>query len=312
MIKIIADSTCDLSQEILDKYDIAIAPLTINIDEKVYRDRIDIEPNHFYSFIEELVTHPTTSMPSPPEYLSLFNQAVKDGHTHILCICMSSGTSGSFQSAVIARDYFIEENPTLSGIIHIVDSKSMSHGTGWLILKSARLRELGANFEELVLFNETYKTHIKHYLSVDDLNHLIKSGRLSNSSAFFGKLLKLKPIMTMKKGKGAIVAKERGRKKVLEHYVTEFVRRNDSEVTDFIIIGYTSDMLYAENLKIKIANETEFKGDIYILQMGVAVGTHVGLGAISMFFVEKGHMKDNLLINETHALISFKNKFFNK
>jgi DegV family protein with EDD domain len=307
-----ADSTCDLSQEILDKYDISLASLTISIEDKVYRDRIDMKPNEFYSIIEEIDKAPTTAMPSPADFLSIINQAVLKGYTSILCICMSSGTSGSYQSAVIAKEYFFEENKDSKINIHIVDSKCMSHGSGWLILKSARLRERGASFEELVDFNETYKTNIKHFLSVDDLDHLIKSGRLTNASAFIGKLLKIKPIMSMQKGKGSIVAKERGRKKVLEHYVTEFIKRNDKALTDFIIIGYTSDITYAENLKLKMAKETDFTGDVYIMQMGVVVGTHVGLGAVSMFFAEKDRLKDNLLINEVNGLIHKKNEFLKK
>lgn len=149
------------------------------------------------------------------------------------------------------------------------------------------MRERGATFEDIVEFNENYKIKVKHFLSVDDLDHLIKSGRISNISAIIGKFLMLKPIMTMKEGKGVIVAKERGRKKVLNHYVNEFINRNDKKVTEFIIIGYTSDIKFAENLKAKIQIETDFNGEIYIMQMGVSVGTHVGLGAISMFFVEK-------------------------
>ncbi|AFM00242.1 EDD domain protein, DegV family [Desulfitobacterium dehalogenans ATCC 51507] len=309
MIKILADSTCDLSKEVLEKYNICIAPLTICIKDKDYRDRIDITPDEFYGFIEDLDTPPTTSMPSPAEYLKIFKKAIQEGHHSILCICMSSGTSGSYQSAVIARDYFLEEHPEMTEKIHVLDSKCMSHGSGWLILKSARMRERGVDFAEIVEFNETYKTSVKHYLSVDDLDHLIRSGRLTNASAFVGKLLKLKPIMTMKKGKGAIVAKERGRKKVLEHYVSEFSRRVDYELTDFIIIGYTSDLTFAENLKHKIERDTPYMGEIYIMQMGVAVGTHVGLGAISMFFMEKGRIKDNLLINEVHGLAALKNQF---
>lgn len=163
----------------------------------------------------------------------------------------------------------------------------MSHGSGLLLLKSALMRERGATFEELVEFNETYKTNVKHYLSVDDLDHLIKSGRLSNASAFLGKLLMLKPIMTMKNGKGAIVAKERGLKRVLVHYVQEFIKRNDEKMTEFAIIGYTSDIKVAQNLKVKLEKETDFKGDIHIMQMGVSVGTHVGLGALSMFLWRK-------------------------
>jgi DegV family protein with EDD domain len=287
MIKIMADSTCDLSDEVLNMYDISLAPLTINIDGKTYRDRIDIQPDDFYGILEALPEFPTTGMPSPAEYLSIINQAVEDGNQEILCICMSSGTSGAYQSAVLAKDYFFEENPNSTVKIHVVDSKCMSHGSGWLILKSALMREQGASFEEIVAFNEKYKKKVKHYLSVDDLDHLIKSGRLTNASAFIGKILMLKPIMSMKDGKGAIVGKERGLKRVLNHYTQEFIKRNDKELTDFIIIGYTSDRKVAENLLNKIQLETDFSGDIHIAQMGVSVGTHVGLGAVSMFFIEK-------------------------
>lgn len=308
MIKIMADSTCDLSNEILEKYDISLAPLTINIEGKIYKDRIDIQPDDFYGIMEGLSEYPTTGMPSPTEFLDIMNNAVKDGYKEILCICMSSGTSGSYQSAVIAKDYFNEQNPDSTIKIHIVDSKCMSHGSGWLILKSAMMRERGASFDEIVEFNETYKANVKHFLSVDDLDHLIKSGRLTSTSALIGKVLHLKPIMTMRKGKGAIVAKERGQKRVLNHYVQEFINRNDTDITDFIIMGYTSDIKVAENLKVKIQNETDFVGDIYIMQMGVSVGTHVGLGAISMFFVEKGNRKDGFVINKVRGLIDKKNE----
>ena len=287
MIKIMADSTCDLSDEVLKMYDISLAPLTINIEGKIYRDRVDIQPDEYYGMMEALPDFPTTGMPSPAEYLKIIKQAVEAGIKEVLCICMSSGTSGSYQSAIIAKDYFFEESPESNVKIHVVDSKCMSHGSGWLIMKSAMMREQGASFEEIVAFNEKYKRKIKHFLSVDDLDHLIKSGRLTNTSALIGKILMLKPIMTMKDGKGAIVGKERGLKRVLNHYTQEFMKRNDQEVTDFIIVGYTSDIKVAENLKAKLQSDTNFSGDIYIMQMGVSVGTHVGLGAISMFFAEK-------------------------
>lgn len=282
-----ADSTCDLSDEVLELYDISLAPLTINIEGKIYKDRVDIKPDDFYGMMEALPEFPTTGMPSPVEYLEIIKDAVKTGYKEILCICMSSGTSGAYQSAVLAKDYFYDESPDSAVKIHVVDSKCMSHGSGWLIMKSAMMREQGASFEEIVAFNENYKKKIKHFLSVDDLDHLIKSGRLTNTSAMIGKLLMLKPIMTMKDGKGAIVGKERGLKRVLKHYTQEFMKRNDREMTEFLIIGYTSDMKVAENLKAKIQMDTDFSGDIHIMQMGVSVGTHVGLGAISMFFAEK-------------------------
>ncbi len=308
MIKILADSTCDLSDEIIEKYDIGIAPLTITIGDKVYKDRIDIQPDDFFKMLATLDKLPTTAMPSPTEFFKIIDEAMKEGYDEFLCICMSSGTSGSYQSATIAKDYFYDSYPDSKVKIHIVDSKSMSHGSGYLILESCMLREKGATFQELIDFNETYKTNVKHFLSVDDLDNLIKSGRLTNASAMIGKLLKIKPIMSMRKGKGAIVAKERGRKKVFAHYISEFNTRVDRKLTDFVIIGYTSDIAVAENLKVKLLNETGFKGDVYIMQMGVSVGTHVGLGGLSMYFIEKGDRHDGLIFNEMHALLKKKDE----
>ncbi len=309
MIKILADSTCDLSDVVIEKYNIGIAPLTITIGDRVYKDRIDIQPSDFFKMLESLEKLPTTAMPSPTEFFKIIEDSMKDGYDEFLCICMSSGTSGSYQSATIARDYFYDSYPDSKVKIHVVDSKCMSHGSGYLILESAMLLEKGASFQELIDFNETYKTNVKHFLSVDDLDNLIKSGRLTNASAMIGKLLKIKPIMSMRKGKGAIVAKERGRKKVFAHYLNEFNKRVDHKLTEFIIIGYTSDIAVAENLKAKLQNETEFTGDIYIMQMGVSVGTHVGLGGLSMYFIEKGDRHDGLVYNEMHALLKKKMKW---
>jgi DegV family protein with EDD domain len=302
MIKIMADSTCDLPEELIEKYDLGIAPLKITIEGKTYEDRVDIQPNDFYKIMEELDEYPTTSMPAPTKYIDIIEEGIEKGYDEFLCICMSSGTSGSYQSAEIAKKKYMSENPDTNIKIHVVDSTSMSHGSGWLIIKTCQLKEKGATFEELVEFNETYKRNVKHFLSVDDLDHLIKSGRLSNASAIIGKLLKIKPIMTMKDGKGAITSKERGRKKVLKRFVDEFNIRNNKDLTNFIIIGYTSDKIYAENLENTVRKNTDFKGDIYIMQMGVAVGTHVGLGGLSMYFMEKNKIKDNILVNEVREM----------
>ncbi len=312
MIKLLADSTCDLSDEILEKYNITMVPLYVTIEGKTYKDRVDIMPDYLYGIIEEVEGDIKTANPSPEDFCNQMKEAIKDGYDEIICICMSSGTSGSYQSAEIGRNILFEENPDLEVKIRVVDSVSMSHGSGWLILKSAQLIESGMSYEEIVDFVEMYKYNVKHYLYVDDLDHLIKSGRLSNASAFIGKILNIKPIMTMKNKKGAIVAKERGRKRVLNYYVREFKERVDLKVTNFIIIGYTSDRSAVENLKNKILKETEFKGEIFIMQMGVSVGTHVGLGGVSMYFIEKDHIKDGLMKNEIKFLKERKDEMMSK
>lgn len=290
MIKIMADSTCDLSPEIIECYNIGVAPLTINIDGRIYRDKIDLTSDQFFEQLPQMEKLPTTGAPSPKAYLSIIEEAVAEGYTEFLCICMSSGTSASYESAEIAKGLFYEQHEESNIKIHVVDSWSMSHGSGWLILKSAQLLEEGYTFDELVTFNETHKKRVKHFLCVDDLHNLIKSGRISNVGAFIGNLLRVKPIMSMKDTKGAIVAKVRGTNNSLKYYVDEFSKRYQPELTNFIIIGYSSAISIAHQLRERIETQTDFRGDIYIMQMGVAVGTHVGLGGLSLFFMEKENM----------------------
>lgn len=310
MIKLLADSTCDLSDEVLKQYDISLAPLTITINGKDYKDRIDIQGDDFYELLGSLEVLPTTAMPSPTEYLELINQAILDGYTEILCINMSSGTSGSYQSAMLSRDMFYEDHPQSKIRIHMVDSTCMSHGSGYLLLKTAQLREQGATFDELVRFNETFKANVKHLLSVDDLSNLIKSGRLTNVSAMIGRVLSIKPIMSMRKGRGAIVGRVRGRKKVFTYYLDEFKKRNDPKLTDFILIGYTSDITKAKIMESKLRKDVGFEGKIYIMQMGVSVGTHVGLGGLSMYFFETGEHHAGLIVEELETLLAHKKEMF--
>lgn len=287
MIKFMADSTCDLSSEVVEKHNIGVAPLKINIGENSYRDKIDLSADEFFEQLPHLKELPTTSMPSPEAYLAIIDDGIAEGYTEFLCICMSSGTSGSYQAAELAKELFYEEHPNSTIKIHVVDSLSMSHGSGWLILKSIELMEQGYTFEELVDFNETHKKRVKHFLCVDDLKNLIKSGRLSQAGALVGSLLRVKPIMSMKDSKGAIVAKVRGANKAMKYYVDEFMKRNQEDLTNFIIIGYSSSIDIAHQLKERIETKTEFKGLIYVMQMGAVVGTHVGLGGVSLFFMEK-------------------------
>ena len=282
-----ADSTCDLSPEIVEQYNIGIAPLKINIGEESYRDKIYLSADKFFERLPGLKELPTTSMPSPEEYLAIIDEAIEQGYTEFLCICMSSGTSGSYQSAVLAKELFYDLYPQSPIKIHIVDSLSMSHGSGWLILKSAQLLESGYSFEALIDFNESHKKQVKHFLCVEDLKNLIKSGRISNAGAFVGSLLRVKPIMSMKQGKGAIVAKVRGTNKALKYYVDEFVKRKHDGLTNFVIIGYSSSIDIAHQLKERIETQTDFKGIIHVMQMGAVVGTHVGLNGVSLFFMEK-------------------------
>jgi len=288
MIRIIADSTCNLSSDIIEKYNVSIAPLTITINGNTFIDYEEISPNELYAQLPDLKKLPTTAAPGPGVFIDMFAKDIEAGIKDFIIITMSSGTSASYQSAEVAKETFMNETSDKDVHIHVVDSTCMSHGSGYLVMKTGMMIAAGATFDEIVEFNETYKTRVKHYLSVGDMDNLLKSGRLGHTSAIIGKLLKVEPIMTMKKGKGAICGKVRGKKKVLRYYLDEFKKRVDTQITDFIIIGYSSDITYAQNLKSLLVKESDYTDDqMYIMQMGATVGTHVGLGGVSMFYIEK-------------------------
>lgn len=287
MIKIIADSSCNLPDDILDKYDVTIIPLTITIKGKTYIDYEEIVPQQLFDMLPDLEELPTTAAPSPDAFMKEYACQVEAGIKDIIVITISSEASATYQSAVLAKDLFFSKMGREDIRIHVVDSLSMSHGSGYLIIKTGEMIKENKPFEEIIEFNEKYKTRVKHYLSVSDLNNLIKSGRLSHISAIIGKALNIAPILTIKKGKAAICSKVRGRKKIYRYYIDEFKKRVDKNMTNFVILGYTSDISYAESVKSLIHSETDFEGDIYIWQIGATTGTHVGLGCVSMFFIEK-------------------------
>lgn len=264
MIRIIADSSCNLPDEILKQYDISVVPITMTIKGKTYIDYEEITPQQLFDMLPDLDELPTTAAPSPSAFMKEYAFQVESGIKDIIVITISSGASATYQSAVIAKDTFLSETDHQDIRIHIVDSLSMSHGSGYLIMKTGEMIKEGKSFDEIIEFNEKYKTRVKHYLSVSDLDNLIKSGRLSHATAIIGKALHIAPILTIKKGKAAICAKVRGRKKIFKYYIDEFKKRVDKDMTDFIILGYTSDISYAQTVKSLINSETDFDGGIFI------------------------------------------------
>lgn len=284
MIKIISDSACDLSEEVVSKYNIGIVPISIIMDGIDYKDGIDIKSDEFYKMLEKSENLSTTAAPGPGEYLDLIEKSVEEGYKKILCINISANMSVSYQSALVAKQTFFEENPESQIEIFIVDSFSVGHGSGWVILKAVDLLERGYKVEEIIEFIDGYKRKVRHLLCVNDLDSMKKSGRISNINAIIGKLLRVKPILTMINGKGRLIERERGINRVLDFYVNELESKVDKKESNFIIISYTSDIKPANTLAEKIKKETSYKGKIYIMQMGAAVGVYVGLGSFAMYY----------------------------
>jgi DegV family protein with EDD domain len=204
-IALITDSSCDLTKEIIKKYNIRVVPLRIIYKDKEYIDRVNIEPQEVYdNLVKEI---PTTSMPSMQDIGDTFAAIEQEGYTHVIAITISSGLSGTFNTVKLVSG----SHPNL--VTCIFDSKTLSAGLGALVAECGELIEQGKEFEEIVNALPSIKERISVYYVLETLEYLKKGGRIGKVAGTIGELLNLKPIISVDaEGKYFTYAKVRGRK----------------------------------------------------------------------------------------------------
>lgn len=289
MIRIITDSTCSLSSEILKKYKIKTATLTFTMDgEEVNDSGILINSDEFYKKIETTDAIGQLKPPSIEKYEEIFTEGVRHGEEDFIVITMSSKNGGSYDAAIKARDSFLT-NTRISGIrITVIDSRSMSSSYGYLVMKTAKLREQGIGYEDLVEFAEKYKTRIVGYVCVSDAVSLAKMGFLKTSERKIRRVTdNIVMLSTDNKGMGVMMGHANGIEEVYRVYAEDFMKNVDYELTDFLIVEYSSDISRAEGLRKYIQERTSFKGEIYLSQLSPSGGAMLGLGSVGMSYVTK-------------------------
>lgn len=203
-IAIVTDSTCDLAAEYLAQNDIYVLPLKVVYKDREYHDRVDIQPEEIYSRLPGDL--PTTSMPGPGEVRELFEQLKAKGYDHIIALHISSGLSGTLNVVRMVAEQF----PELK--IEIIDSKALSLGLGFLVMKAVQLRDLGAKFADIVQQVLETQQKIKVFFVLKTLEYLKKGGRIGFVQASLGEILDIKPIISINaEGQYYTYAKARGR-----------------------------------------------------------------------------------------------------
>lgn len=202
-LHIITDSTCDLSPEETGRMNIDVLPLKLIFDGEEYADGTGMGRREFYDRLREAKTLPTTSQVNPEAFLALFERYRKQGD-EVVVLTLSSEISGTYQSAVIARQMAGEEG------IFLIDSHSATFGMALLLTEMVRLRDQGATAQEIASAAEELKGRVKFYAMVDTLKYLKMGGRLPAATAVIGGLLGVKPIVSLVDGKLEAVAKTRG------------------------------------------------------------------------------------------------------
>lgn len=280
-----SDATFDLPMDLVTKYNIAVVPMVFNLDgEEIlhYPDERNMSNEAFYQALKDGKMS-TTSQINPMTYVEFFTPYLEKGED-ILYVAFTSGLSGTYQSALLAKDMLLEDFPERR--IEVVDSLCASAGQGFLLYLVGKKKEEGMELSELAKWTEDTRSRVAHFFTVDDLFHLNRGGRLSTAEAIMGTALKIKPIISVDaEGKLYVENKVRGNKKAQEYMISKINEmRDDSE--PMIFIGHGDAKERAEELKDKILEKTDVK-DIVITKIGPIIGTHTGPGMLAVLFLKK-------------------------
>jgi DegV family protein with EDD domain len=275
MLNLVADSSCDLPEELIERYKIQIVPLVVNIDGKLYREKIDINPKEFYKLMAKSKNLPKTSQPTPAAFSDIFTQLAKSGP--ILCITISSGLSGTYQSACLGKD--------LSGAdVTVFDSLGGSLGHGLQVLRAAKLAESGHSLEEIVIELKRYRGAMNILVMLNTLENIVKGGRLSKFQGSMGRLLDIRILLhSDKEGKVVLKAKARGKKKFMNLVLHEIFKLYPDMASKDVGITHFDNLEDAEFIKQELTEKCR-ASNVLINDMGITMATYAGTGGMIVSF----------------------------
>lgn len=193
MVKLVVDSTCDLPEEVLQQYDIRVAPISIQFGQDTFEEGINIDHQMFYDKIEKTGKVPTTAQPTPAWFAKHYRELSNEGHS-VLTITITSKHSGTYESAVMAKDIVPEAD------VEVFDSQSISIGTGWMALEAARAFIEGKTRDEVIAHLTSIRERMSIFFTPATLKYLQMSGRVGRLQFALGSILDLKPIVEVKDG----------------------------------------------------------------------------------------------------------------
>ncbi|MCY7233050.1 fatty acid-binding protein DegV [Streptococcus anginosus] len=280
--KILTDSTADLPESWALENDVQILGLTIQLDGITYETvgEKKLTSEQLLSKMEA-GSQPTTSQINVGQFEDIFRGYAEIGMP-VLYIAFASVLSGTYQSAVMARDMVLEDFP--EAVIRIIDTKAASMGEGILVMKAVEAKAAGQSLEQVVALIKSLVPKVKTYFLVDDLNHLMRGGRISKTAALMGSLVNIKPVIAVK-GDGRLdsVAKVRGKKKAQ----IEVVSMTLEDIADpRVVIAYAGadSQEVAQVLKEQLLMSEQIN-DVLVLPLGPVIATHTGPGTLGLFSI---------------------------
>lgn len=280
-----SDATLDLPMDLVEKYNLLIVPMAFTLDgEEIlhFPDERNMTTEAFYEALREGKMS-VTSQINPATYIEYFTPVLEKGED-ILYVAFTSGLSGTYQSAILAKGMLEEDFPDRK--IYVIDSLCASAGLGYFMNLTAQKKEAGMDIDELKDWVLANRTRVAHWFTVDDLFHLQRGGRLSFAEAMLGSALKIKPIISVDgEGKLYVENKVRGNKKSEEYMIAKINDTMDEE-EHTVFIGHGDCEERAIALKEKLLEKTKAE-NIRITKIGPIIGSHTGPGMLAVLFLKK-------------------------
>ncbi len=279
-VRIITDSASDVSQELAKEWGITVLPLTVRFGEEEYYDGVTLSNDGFYEKLIETDEFPKTSQITPFRYEEAFQEA-RDAGEEVVCLALSSGVSGSYQSACIAAEDFEEG-------VYVVDTREFCIGEFILVEQAVKLREEGKSAAEIAEAIRQMIPKVRVIAVFDTLEYLKKGGRISGAAATVGSMLSIKPVISIAEGEVAVLGKARGSKNgnnMLREYVKQAGGINWDYPVCLAFSGLTDAYLkkyIADSSELYAGHEDQFR----ITHVGATIGTYAGAGAIALAFFE--------------------------
>lgn len=278
-VYIVTDSTSDIPQATREQLGIYMVPLKVHFGSETYLDSVTLQAGEFYEKLAKADKLPTTSQPSPADFLDVYSRILKeDPDGQIISIHLSAAFSGTYQSAEMARNMLEEA----SGRVKVINSRTASYGTGMLVVAAAEAAREGMAMDDIVNMVEHMRNTNKVYFLVDTLEYLQKGGRIGKAQAVLGSLLNIKPILSIDdEGVVTSVDKARGTRKAVQRII-ELLRQDYGGQEVDIVLIHSNDQAAAEQLAAAVKENFDVKRETYAT-IGPVIGTHVGPGTVAVF-----------------------------
>ena len=285
-VKIVTDSSSDLSYEYIDNNNIGIIPLNIIFGERSFVPREELSTQQFYEMLEQSTELPKTAHPSPAVIEEIFKRSVDDGDD-VVAIFMSSNMSGIYNTSVMVKSQMGFDN------IFISDSRTVTFALGLLVMEAVKMRNAGKTAKEIYEEIEQLKEKVVLLASIGNLKYLQMGGRLSPGTAFIGGMLNFKPIITIKNGLVEVIGKQRGQKRAYESILTLVKNCGiDENYTRFFAHTHMPSIMLEFIDYFKIAFPKTKTEEFELCNIGSTVGVHVGPGATGIAFVAKSQLNE--------------------